>query len=348
MPKQNKGRPVLVVLIAGIGDLVCASKSLRAIKKAFPDSDLHLLTSSDAAPIARNYPYIDHIWVFPIRELRRSAAPLLDAARVLRDLRKYRYAMVMNLYAVCSLCGALGMGLLLSLVRAHARIGHANKGFGLFVNKKVPHATVAGRHSVDAMMSIALAAGARDDGRGIDVFWDKGCEGQWHDLFKEPRPVIAINPGGDRPNRRWREDRFAETADRLVDRCGGRILILGGPADRERAGRIRRAMKNAATDLSGRLSLDALAFIISKADLLVTNDSAAMHIAAALQTRQVAIFGPEDPKLFHPYAQANTYRIIRKEIGCNPCSKSDCTSVACLDAVTVEDVFRAALQFLSL
>jgi ADP-heptose:LPS heptosyltransferase len=272
-------------------------------------------------------------------------------ARVMLGLRKYRFAIALNLYAVCSIRGALGMGLLFSLVRAPVKAGHANKGFGLFINRKVPADTFRIRHSVDAMMTIAAAAGAPDDGKDLEVFGDTACEQQWRHLFetgpgRQTGPVIALNPGGDRPNRRWREERFAEAGDRLAERFGGRILVLGGPADRERAARICGAMKNGATDLSGRLSLDALVFVISKLDLLITNDSAAMHMAAALGTNQVAIFGPENPALFHPYAAPPKYRIVRKETECSPCLKNDCAHPRCLDAVSVDDVFKAASQFL--
>ena len=91
---------ILIVLIAGIGDLILASKGIRSIRRGYPEAEIHLLTSTDAAPVARNYPYIDRVWSFPIRELRRDKGHALAVLGLIRRLRGFRYRMAVNLYSV--------------------------------------------------------------------------------------------------------------------------------------------------------------------------------------------------------------------------------------------------------
>jgi len=98
--------PILIVLIAGIGDLILASKGIRSIRRGYPGAEIHLLTSTDAAPVARNYPYIDRVWSFPIRELRSDKGHALAVLGLIRRLRRIRYRMAVNLYSVASATGS--------------------------------------------------------------------------------------------------------------------------------------------------------------------------------------------------------------------------------------------------
>ena len=93
-------QPILIVLIAGIGDLVLASKSLRALRAGFPDADIHLLTSTEASSIAKNYKFLDYIWAFPIRELRHSKLYLFNILKLIMDLRRIEFFSIINLYRV--------------------------------------------------------------------------------------------------------------------------------------------------------------------------------------------------------------------------------------------------------
>jgi ADP-heptose:LPS heptosyltransferase len=163
--------PVLVVLIAGIGDLVLASMALRAVRKGHPGSEIHLLTSTEAVPLAENCPYVDRIHRFPIRELRTDKGHLLDIMRTVRDLRRIPFGSILNLYRVSSTLGALKMGTLFWLLKGDRKIGHDRYGFGPFLTQRVPPGTFTGRHAAEAMLEVAARAGGIPDGKGIEVFW---------------------------------------------------------------------------------------------------------------------------------------------------------------------------------
>jgi len=344
---------VLVVLIAGIGDLILSSKSIRAIRKGFPNADIHLLTSTEASSIAENYPYIDRVWSFPIRELRNKNTHILDILMLIRKLRKTPFSLAVNLYRIYSWTGTIRMGLLFLSLNAQVKIGHNHKGFGFFINRMLSSETFRNRHFTDSMMDIAQLAGGISDDKGIEVFWDKRSEKKWGHLFSGEtknlnKITIGINPGGDRPNRRWNPDHYVHVADRLSEHFNEKIILLGGPGEEKIAHYIQDKMKNRPINLGGQLTLNDLVYIISQLDLLVTNDSGPMHIAAAVKTPLVAIFGPEDPIYTRPYTTKDLYTIVHKDVDCRPCSKRNCKRPVCLDLITPEDVVEKCSEMLTI
>ena len=346
----HKTRPaLLIVLIAGIGDLILASKSIRAIRNGYPDAEIHLLTSTEAAPLAENYPYIDYVHAFPIRELRKDKSFLFSILQNVRDLRRISFDLCMNLYRVGSLSGAAKMGILFSLLKAKRKIGHDKDGFGLFLTEKVSSGVFQGRHVVDAMQGIASQAGGAADDRGLEVFWNPKITAKWDTFFAqtEGKNLVGINPGGDRANRRWAPDRFAAVADKLIEQLNSRVILLGGPAERQIAVSIECGICSDIVNLSGKIPLEELPCVINRLDLLITNDSGPMHIAAAMKTPLVALFGPEDPRLFGPYTVPALYRVIQKEVSCRPCRDDQCARPLCLDMITPEEVLTACTQLLN-
>jgi len=349
----NLKQSILVVLTAGIGDLILASKSIRAIRNGFPDAEIHLLTNTEAAPIAQNYNYLDHVWGFPIRKMRKSKWYIFDIMKLMLQLRKIKFAMAVNLFEVGSWLGAIKMGFIFLLLTAKAKIGHKNKGFGLFLTERVPPEKFQSRHRVDAMMDIALLAGGMPDKMGIDVFWDKRCEKKWDYLFEETSPrlneiIIGINPGGDWQSKRWSTDNFAVIADKIIEEFSSKIILLGGPGEEDIGREIQQKMKNDAVNLSGKLELNDLAYIISRFDLLITNDSGPMHIGTATKTPLVAIFGPGDPALVRPYTYQKLYRLIYKGLDCQPCTNKKCARPICLNLITADEVYETCVELLKI
>ncbi len=350
MPGHDKKR-ILVVLIAGIGDLVLASKALRAIRNGFPEAEIHLLTSTDAAPLAKHYDFLSQVWAFPIRELRVSKLHLLGILRILKVLRKISFQEAVNLYHIGSTAGAFKMGALFLFLRATEKTGHDAHGFGSFLTRTVPSDFFQKRHFADSMAELAMFAGGIPDEKGVEVFWDSGCENKWADLIKGKtinRLLIGINPGGDRKNKRWEPRRYAAVADRLTDCFDATILLFGGPGEEGIAREVHGNMKCEAKDLSGKLSLDDLAYLISRLDLLVTNDSAPMHIGAATRTPLIALFGPENPASMGPYTRSDLFRIIHKDVPCRPCVASRCEHIHCLDLIESEEVVDKCIEILKI
>ena len=342
---------ILLVIVAGIGDLILASKSIRAIRNGFPETDIHLLTNKEAAGIASHYNYVNKVWSFPIRDLQHSKLSFFTILRLIRDLRKINFSLAVNLYRICSWTGSLKMVLLFSLLRARTKVGHNRFGFGLLLDKKVAADAFQNQHFTDAMMDIALLAQGIPDNKGIEVYWDKESEENWSHLFSphgsgRNKLKIGINPGANEPHKRWNPAKYAQVSDQLIEVYGADIIILGGPGEQNIARHIQDMMKYDSINLSGRLSLDDLIYIISQFDLFITNDSGPMHIAAAVGTPIVAIFGPEIPLHTKPYMPEELYRIVNKDIDCRPCSKNRCERPVCLDLIQPEEVLKGCHELL--
>ncbi|MFA6411698.1 MAG: glycosyltransferase family 9 protein [Syntrophales bacterium] len=376
-----KEKSILVILIAGIGDLVLASKALRALKNGHPDSSLHLLTSIEAAELAVNYAYINKVWSFPVRQLRRKKTAYFKVFSLLLKMRSLYFNRAINLYHVDSWAGAIKMGAIFLSVHADEKIGHDRHGMGLFLDKQIPAGFFDNRHIAAAMTEMVVIAGGIADERGIEVFWEKESERRCQHLFNfsqeyflpfamdEPlKPVsglipaidpaaatlrqrhplfVGINPGGDRANRRWPIERYATVGNKIAATLNARILIFGGPGEEQIAGSIQGKMKSEVVNLAGNLSINDLAYVISRLDLLITNDSGPMHIAAATKTPVVAIFGPEDPVLMRPYTSEDLYRVIYKPLPCRPCQKDQCARPLCLEAITPDEVLSSCMELLA-
>jgi len=339
----------LAINIAGIGDLILASKSLRALKRSRPTAELWLMTSSEAAILAENYPYIDRVIPFPIREFGRNRRHLTKMWHTVNDLRHLRFLHCINLYLIGSWLGAAKMGLLFSLLHADGKVGQDAYGFGRFLTAKAPADTFVRQHFVDAMCEIVALAGAVPDEGGMDVYWNKTYERKWAPFFDQQKDalLIGVNSGGDRPNRRWNPDHFATVVEELLRAYPARIVLFGGPGEEFLAKYIENHIQSPkVVSLAGKLNLNELCYIISKLDLFITNDSGPMHIAAAAGTPVVAIFGPENPMHLRPYTREALYRVVYKDVPCRPCSKSFCEKPICLSAIMPDDVFHACAELL--
>jgi ADP-heptose:LPS heptosyltransferase len=158
--------------------------------------------------------------------------------------------------------------------------------------------------------------------------------------------LIGINPCASYDYKRWSARRFAAVADYLVDTCGARILLFGSPSERPVVQQVMAAMRHPATDTS-HLSLYQAFELIRRLRLFVTNDSAPMHIAAALGTPLVALHGPINVKKFAPLTDVG--RGISIDLPCRPCKEiARCESRLCFDNVTVDDVCRVCDEVLTL
>ncbi|HOT76414.1 MAG TPA: lipopolysaccharide heptosyltransferase II, partial [Candidatus Wallbacteria bacterium] len=136
--------------------------------------------------------------------------------------------------------------------------------------------------------------------------------------------ILGVNPGAFfGPAKRWFTDRYAETARKLCGYFDNLKIIVFGSAKEETIGEeICRGLAGRAFNMCGKTSIRELMALISRCRHFLTNDSGAMHIAAAFDIPITAIFGPTDHKSTYPLSR--DYKIIRREISCAPCKKREC------------------------
>src|SRR5579883_22264 len=168
------------------------------------------------------------------------------------------------------------------------------------------------------------------------------------DLQRRNAPLIGVNVGATRPQKRWPEDHFVSLVSQLVNDAN--VAILGGPveSDRSTAERIRQSVgAERFIDLTGKTTITDLAAVIACCDALVTADTGAMHIASAVGTPQVALFGSTDPAITGPYGPSPA-RVIYKSLSCAPCGKHPTCDgrFDCLQSITPDEVLLALRHLL--
>jgi heptosyltransferase-1 len=160
---------------------------------------------------------------------------------------------------------------------------------------------------------------------------------------KPGRRFVAVNPVAFWETKLWEDEKFAELCDRLREELGIGIVLTGGEAGP--LDRIRAMMTTEAVNLGGRTTLRELACLYRQAALVITTDSGPMHLAAAVGTPVIALFGPTDPVRTGPYGPG--HRVIRRGLDCMPCFRRRCDTPRCMTEISVEEVFEAVRKMLA-
>jgi heptosyltransferase-2 len=154
--------------------------------------------------------------------------------------------------------------------------------------------------------------------------------------------MVALNPGASRPHNRWFPARLGQVADELAASYNAHVLVLGGPGDVADSQEIAAAAKSPVIVTAGKTSLKELAAILYRCDCLVTCDTGPMHMAAAVGTPTVSLFGPSDPTRTGPYGDFHLVLSHAAEFDCAPCFKRPkCQDRDCMAAITVSEVVEA-------
>jgi 3-deoxy-D-manno-octulosonic-acid transferase/heptosyltransferase-1 len=346
---------ILIVKLSAIGDVIHTLPALNALRDHYPDAHITWLVEAAAADLVTGHRALDRVIVSHrkhwIRQLKGSSRrqALSDIRRFWRDLRDTRYDIIIDFQAL------LKSGLLVWLANGDRKIGfdkgmqHQEHSYRL-LNERIPPVDME-VHALTRGMLLLNAIGVE----AKRIVYDIPVTGQERDRVTSllsnhgingARPLVAINPVALWETKLWVNDRFATLADRLVHDCGVDIVFTGGPGDRSVIQAIRRMMSAPAADFSGRTTLPMLAALYQRSVLLVTTDTGPMHLAAAVDTPVVALFGPTAPWRTGPYGDG--HRVVRTAPSCSPCFKRQCDvhQCRCMRDITVQQVLASARSIL--
>jgi lipopolysaccharide heptosyltransferase II len=364
---------ILVIKLAGIGDLLLATPALRALRESYPRARIDLLVTPDSAGLLNGWPIIDnfiildkYLFDYP-QQLITHPRRLLRLLPLWHALREGHYDAALLLHHLTLPFGRLKHQLLMRASGARWRVGLDN-GHGWFLNVRVKDNGFGAMHEAEYNMAIAEAAGAAIRNRCLEVPLSEHEHEQARRLVygdeppeKAVWPIIAMHPGsgGYSIARRWAPDRFAQLADTLFHDAGGQLLLLGGPEEAELHQHIISIMQSQmpVRSLAGRGSIKVAAAALELVDLFVGNDSALMHLAAAVGTPTVAIFGLTNYKAWGPYtgdAHDKRATVVRLDLPCMPCfyrghylgTPEGCIPRDCLGWLGVDPVAVAARKML--
>ena len=333
----------LVVLLGGIGNMVMFAPALAALRRLLPGARITLMAEPfKSEQVLEPCGLYDELITFDKRY-----NGVLERARMALRMRPQRY----DLLFVGSGTNPLGGAMLGVLGGVPIRVGEARGPFGRLYNVRVPYEP--GLHEVLAHRRLAEAAGAHVDGEPFVCLSDD--DRAWAEGFLtgcglgERRPLLAIHPGCKTqfPQKRWPAERFAAVA-RAASESGAGVYIVGGPADAEAVAGVQAALPQPLPDASFGSTVRQMAAVVGRADVLLSNDSGPMHIAAAQGVPCVALFGPTDPARFGPWGQGHT--VIRASVSCAPCYRGRdvaCAQADCMKSIAVDEVVAAVTDVLA-
>lgn len=329
---------LLLIKPSSLGDIVHTLPTLNALKTRFPHAAVTWLVKRQWAELVERVEGVDQIcsvdgglsgWLAQVPQLRAGHFDL-----------------------VIDLQGLFRSGVMAWLSGCAWRVGLANarEGSPFFYTHRVAVPTVA-MHAVDRYLLVAAALGADTSDPPQFRFQQREEDRQEvvallkkHGLNPH-KPWIAMNVSARWVTKRWPAEHFAHTADRLSQDGLGPVVFIGGVLEREDAGRVMRQMHTKAVDFTGQTTVGLLPSLLQKAVALVTNDSGPMHIAAAVGTPVVALFGPTDPVRTGPYGHGHT--VLTHDVPCRPCLSRHChytIPLACLSGVNADRVVRAVRE----
>ncbi|MEA3459660.1 MAG: glycosyltransferase family 9 protein [Chloroflexota bacterium] len=362
---MNEPKRILVVKLSDIGDVLTATPALRALRQSFPAARIDALVPPNSAPVLVGSPLVDGVLISrkfryerPLDALHLGV--LAEALYLLSKLHSFRYDTTVILHHLTTRWGALKYAALALASGANVRIGLDN-GRGWFLTHRARDLGFGAKHEVEYWLDVVETVGATTDDLSLEVAISPAAEafanGQIP-MANDRCPLVAIHPGsgGYSPARRWSTEGFAHVADALVERYGARIVLVGTPADG--ISKVASLMHSEAVNLEGKTTLKQLAAVLRRCDLFIGADSGVMHLACAVGTPVVAIFGPSNHKAWGPWTPRGEERgravVVRADLPCSPCSyvgfsvrrREGCKARTCMRLVTPEMVLEAATELL--
>lgn len=327
-----------------LGDLLLAVPALRAIRHGYPDAEITLIGLPWAASFVERFSaYVDRFVAFAGYP-GLAEVPVVPArvAAFLAEQRAYGYDLAIQMHGSgrFSNCFVAALG-----ARAAAGYYEGTPSTGLTLAAPYPD------DQPELLRNLGLAAllGLPANDTRLE-FLLRPQDLAEADALLEPRLRgglwIGLHPGAKAPARRWPADYFVALGATLAHRYGARIVVTGGPGEEALAQAVAGGIGAAALNLAGKTSLGGLAAVISRLDLFIGNDTGPSHLAHALRTPSITLFGPVDVHRWAPLDRAR-HVVLREPVPCSPCGHTECPiDHRCLRWITPERVLQAAGRFL--
>ena len=330
---------ILIVKLSAIGDVIHTLPSLAALRRLYPDSHITWVVEEAAADLIIGHPHLDEVLISRRKGWMKDikAGKLQSACREMRaflqQLRSRRYDLVIDFH------GLLKSSMMVFLSGGKRKLGYDSwqELSGLFLHEKIPEDM--NKHAVDRYLDFPRYLGAEiHDVEFILPLTDKTKAGakrllDQHHLSE--KNYIAVNPIAYWETKLWDNAKFANLADQIKERLKLDVIFTG--SNRMDAADILSRMTKEGINLGGDTSLPVLAEIYKSARAVITTDSGPMHLAAAVGTPVIALFGPTDQARTGPYGKGHT--VIRVNLPCSPCLLKKCPTKECMGKITPEQVY---------
>ncbi|MFH0738530.1 MAG: lipopolysaccharide heptosyltransferase II [Candidatus Omnitrophota bacterium] len=338
-------RRILIVRTDRIGDVLLSTPAIKALRQNYPDAYIAMMVSPYTKEIVEENPYLDEVIEYDKDGKHRGWLETLGFAL---NLKKKRFDLVLILHPTNR------AHLVAFLAGIPRRVGY-NRKLGFLLTDRIKHTKQLGeKHELEYNHDLLKHLGIQPQDRSLFMpisqesgFWlEELLERQG---IKKEDELLVIHSAASCPSKIWPAERFAEAADKLSEKYGFKIILVAGQKDIQKVKQVFLGIKHPVLDLSGKTSISQLASLLKRARLFISNDSGPVHIASAVGTPVISIFGRNQkglsPKRWGPLGLKD--RVLHKEVGCIECLAHNCKKeFACLKAISVDDVFAAAVDIL--
>ena len=354
----GRRRPrILIIRLGAVGDVVNVAPAASILRDRFPDARIAWLVEDRASDVVDLFCDVDEKIVFERRRWSREIRSLLtafgvvrEAGRFLSTLRHPRFDVSLDFQANLK-SGVLGM-----LARARDRVGFAEgfcrEGNDLFTGARYAPSQSRVRRP-DRHLALLRHFGVTDElrlprtkvpewaAREVDEFILAEIR------HRQRKRIVAMHPGTSNfaAFKRWPPEKFAILADHLIEDLGCAVVFTWGPGELEIVQTVLDAMSCSAATLPGPPSLLKAAALFERSALMIGGDTGPMHLASALGTPAVGIYGPKDTGLYAP--SGDSHILVGPNLPCGPCGRRTCPEAPCMRSIRVETVLDAARTLLA-
>jgi lipopolysaccharide heptosyltransferase II len=338
---------ILIVRTDRMGDLILSTPVIRSLRQAFPDAYLGMMVDVKHRELVEGNPDLNAVLLF---DKTGSEKSVWGTVQFVRKLKAHQFETALILHSTNRV---IWITLLAGIRR---RIGYARR-LSWALTDPVPYRKPEGRrHELEYNLDLLSRLGIPKPSWMLYVpvqsaqqekiaVWLKG-HGKQTDA-----PLVVLHPGASCPSKRWPADRFAQAGDQLIQQLGAQVVVVTGPDGLEQGQAVAQLMRQPPLTALGTLSLGELAALLKAAQILISNDSGPVHLASAMQTPVVSIFGRWSqglsPQRWGPTGPQS--RVLHKDIGCRPCLAHECpVGFRCLEAISVNEVLAAAKNLMGL
>ena len=337
---RGRFKGVKGILVKGtnwVGDTIISFPTVHSLRHLFPQAHISVLAKSHLAELWKANPDVDEVIPYDMPTGASRIFGELQIARLIRD-KTIDLAIILPRSFSSSLMVFLG--------GIPHRIGYKSEGRDWLLTERIDRDTeFLSRHRMYYYLHLIECLG-HFPSFSLPTLSLNGTTERWADGFiaqngLKGELLIGFNAGATYGEAKcWPPEMFVEVGRRLIKDYGAYILIFGSsrPKEKNLNVTIAQGIGDRCLNLSGETSLLQLGSLLQQCRLLVTNDTGTMHVAAAVDTRVVAIFGPTDPRTTSPLGEKHV--IIRRESPCSPCLKKVCPEGhhTCMRQITVHDV----------
>ena len=345
-------KKILVVNLAGVGDMLLCQPALRALRAAYPASQIWLLTSAKVRELQPDFMFFDKWLTINIDYGRLiQQGQWLVLARLIWRLRREQFDLAINMRTLVSAASSRKIKWLFRAINATSTAGRNTNGWGAFFTLSIPETLQGEKYEREYDIELAELLGAVVNDRSIVMTLRPNHISRVQELLiseglSPGDMLVGIHPGG-MPSRRWPAERFSRLIDRLYETYHCRVILTGSAGEAGLCTRISGRAHTKVVSVAGKISLYELGALVRRCRLFVSNDTGPMHIAAVLQTPLVALFGPGDITRFDPRVIFPRAQVVYQRAPCAPCEKPSCPDGRCMAAISVEAVYERVRQVLT-